>query len=195
MSTKLRKTQETSLIAKVRELERLEGEMESGVDAVRPLYEVDWAAIHALTQAAPIHIVIPPVQARARYKHIEAWRERVRQGYPDKPEDWKLDDEWLSYLMIYRDGDSAPIPDHCNAPFPAERVELWRWIDPMLLFMNFVNAEVAAVYRVEDIQHTRACRVWCRFNHVLADVPEKDAVEIRLEGCVMVRPASPEEME
>jgi hypothetical protein len=157
-----------------------------------PLYEVDWKAVYSLETVAPMRVAIPPFQARARYEYIEAWRRRVQESYPG--EGRQLDSEWMSYAIIYRDGKDSPIPVDGNTPYKG-RVEQWRWIDPMLLFMNGLNVEVAAVYQIENIAHTEALLIWSRQHHLLAKIPEKDAGEIASEGCIEVRLVPQDEIE
>ena len=174
-----------------RRLNGIANEMENAGETLVPLHEVDWEKVHILETVAPMRVVIPTFHARARYAYIKAWRRRIEEGNPGHKE---LDNEWMSYVIIYRNGKDSPIPVRGDIPH-RDRVEPWRWIDPMMLFMNGLNAEVAAVYQIENIEHTEALLIWSRRHHLLAQIPEKDAGEIALEGCIEVRLVPQDEIE
>ena len=174
-----------------RRLNGIANDMENEGQTLLPLHDVDWERVHALETVAPMRVVIPLFQARARHKYLEDWRQRVQEAHPGAREP---DSEWMSYVIIYRNGKEGPIPVGGNTPH-GDRVEQWRWIDPMLLFMNGLNAEVTAVYQIENIEHTEALLIWSRRHHLLAEIPEKDAGEIALEGCIEVRVVPQDEIE
>ena len=177
--------------ATARKLRNLANEMENEGETLIPLQEVDWEEVHTLKAVAPMRIVIPAFHARARSAYVKAWRRRIEEGTPGHKE---LDEEWMSYVIVYRNGEDVPIPVGGGMPY-RDRKEPWRWIDPMMLFMSALNAEVTAVYQIENIKHTEALLIWSRQHHLLADIPEEDAGEIALEGCIEVRLAPEEEIE
>ncbi len=169
---------------KLKELKKIARRLQSQEDKMayegrKLLTEIDWRAVHALERPAPWRINIPELQARSRLRYITKWRE-------DKREDVDPDHKWLSWVFVYRDGDALAIKDEGDPGPEGSQGQLWMWVDHMLMALKYLDAEVAAIYRVKNIEHTIAGLFWERRDHILAQLPQKDAYAIGFEGAIEV---------
>jgi hypothetical protein len=143
--------------------------------------DVDWGAVHRLEEVAPVRVAAPRDAATLASIHATRWRDSVLENFPDYVGDYR------HYLFIYADGDDCFERDSYQ-----QGAARFRWVDPSLMVMGLLNAEVAAVYKARDMNHEILVRVWGRHVDVTSKVPRRSYVEWMSQRTVSVKVVDPE---
>lgn len=109
-------------------------------------------------------MIVPDADAAVQSRAITQWRDGVWENHPEARREG--DTAWYAYLFVYAEGEDRFDPGDTYQLGTAKFV----WRDPIICLMAGLNADVAAIYRADDMEHKHLCRVWARHHMITSQV-------------------------
>lgn len=109
-------------------------------------------------------MIVPDADAAVQSRAITQWRDGVWANHPEARREG--DTAWYAYLFVYAEGEDRFDPGDTYQLGTAKFV----WRDPIICLMAGLNADVAAIYRADDMEHKHLCRVWARHHMITSQV-------------------------